>query len=81
MFDCENKQCPYHPENNVALSWQELQQMEGKPVWVENQFYKDWLIALKVNKTDIIFDGNAYYTQAFLDDYGTSWQAYRKERQ
>lgn len=35
MFDCDNKQCPYHPENNVALSWEELRTMEGKPVWVE----------------------------------------------
>lgn len=81
MFDCDNKQCPYHPENNVALSWDELRAMEGKPVWIENMFYKKWLIAYQVNESNIIFDGNGfYYTQAFVIDYGKSWQAYRKER-
>lgn len=65
---------------NEPLTWQELRTMEGKPVWVENQFYKRWLIAYKVNREDIIFDGNGFYTQAFSVDYGETWQAYRKER-
>ena len=68
------------PESNPALSWDELRQMEGKPVWVENMFYKKWLIAYQINENDIIFDGNGFYTQAFVIDYGKSWQAYRKER-
>lgn len=65
---------------NDPLDWGELREMIGKPVWVENQFYKRWLIAYKVNREDIIFDGNGFYTQAFSVDYGKAWQAYRKER-
>lgn len=65
---------------NDPLTWDELRTMDGKPVWVENQFYKRWLIAYKVNREDIIFDGNGFYTQAFSADYGKAWQAYRKER-
>lgn len=67
--------------DNEPLTWSELKQMEGKPVWVENQFYKRWLIAYKVNREDIIFDGNGFYTQAFSVDYCKTWQAYRKERE
>ena len=65
---------------NPALTWDELRTMGGKPVWVENQFYKRWLIAYKANREDIIFDGNGFYTQAFSVDYGKAWQAYRKQR-
>lgn len=67
-------------EEDLPLTWDELKSMGGKPVWVENQFYKRWLIAYKVNREDIIFDGNGFYTQAFSVDYGKAWQAYRKER-
>ena len=67
-------------EENSPLTWDKLKSMEGKPVWVENQFYKRWLIAYKVNREDIIFDGNGFYTQAFSVDYGKAWQAYRKEQ-
>ena len=67
-------------EQNLPLIWDELKQMEGKPVWIENQFYRKWLIAYKVNGDDIIFDGNGFYTQAFTVDYGKTWNAYRKER-
>lgn len=67
-------------KDNNSLTWDELKSMEGKPVWVENRFYKKWLIAYKVNDEDIIFDGNGFYTQAFAIDYDKAWQAYRKER-
>lgn len=67
-------------KENPPLTWDELKGMKGKPVWVENLFYKKWLIAYQINENDIIFDGNGFYTQAFVIDYGKSWQAYRKER-
>ena len=78
----EDRVCAYLAEmrKNDPLTWDELKQMEGKPVWVENKFYKKWLIAYQINENDIIFDGNGFYTQAFVIDYGKSWQAYRKER-
>ena len=91
MFDCDNKQCPYHPENNVALSWDELRQMEGKPVWVEGEHgciwnQKAWsLIRLDPENDDIVIcintDNGVHYEFAIgQEDYGTDWQAYRKER-
>lgn len=87
MFDCDNKQCPYHPENNVALSWDELQQMEGKPIWVEEFYYNGnyksrgwWLVDTQDEEQIILRDqaGNPWY--AYLIAMGTDWQAYRKER-
>ena len=90
MFNCDNKQCPYHPENNVALSWDELKQMEGKPVWVDGEHgciwnQKSWvLIRLDKENEDLIIcvgTDNGHYEFAIgKEDYGTDWQAYRKER-
>ena len=84
MFDCDNKQCPYHPENNVALSWDELKQMEGKPVWVEPVDRKGYWFVIE------FFNNNPYYggdrvcftNDVMLNrsDLGKIWQAYRKER-
>ena len=67
---------------NPALSWEELKQMEGKPVWVEHVYYKKWLIVKDVYEETIVLDGNGFYTQYFSDDNEkeTRWQAYRKER-
>lgn len=82
MFDCDNKQCPYHPDNNVALSWDELKTMEGKPVWVE--FEKNgnhWLIITDIKSNGAV--GRGVYGEnapLYKDRIGTDWQAYRKER-
>ena len=72
---------------NAPLTWSELKQMEGKPVWVEyiSCNRKAWAIV------------DCFYTDAFLKDrmnvalphdywnlekemMGKTWQAYRKER-
>ena len=77
MFDCDNKQCPYHPDNNVALSWDELKAMEGKPVWVEDEdSYSRWEIIHGV------YDDGISFGDYFLNknEFGTIWQAYRKEK-
>ena len=83
MFDCENKQCPYHPDNNVALTWDELKQMEGKPVWVEEPkfFGKRWVIISGMNDEAVF--GSSIGSMVFCtkDEQGTEWQAYRKERE
>ena len=88
MFDCDNKQCPYHPENNVALSWDELKQMEGMPVWVEgrtmddkNGDYKFWCIVGKVDKLDTYIHLREHGYHNWKSTYGSWWQAYRKERE
>ena len=69
-------------EDNPQLTWQELRQMEGKPVWVEHKHYNKWLIVYEVYENTIVLDGNGFYTQYFSDDNAKEirWRAYRKER-
>ena len=75
---------------NDPLTWSELQQMEGKPVWIEGEHgciwdQKSWvLIRLDKENDDLIIcvgTDNGHYAFAIgKEDYGTDWQAYRKER-
>lgn len=69
-------------EQNDPLTWQELKQMVGKPVWVEHKHYSKWLIVYEVYENTIVLDGNGCYTQYFSDDNDKEvrWKAYRKER-
>ena len=77
---------------NDPLSWDELRTMEGKPVWVEGNHgciwgQKAWsLIRLDSENDDIVIcintDNGVHYEFAIgQEDYGTDWQAYRKERE
>ena len=84
MFDCENKQCPYHPDNNVALSWDELRQMFHKPVWIETTAKKGWNIIVSIDNTYMQIIHSAHrgpklsgFSKASL---GKTWNAYRRER-
>ena len=71
---------------NDPLSWDELKQMEGKPVWVEAQYPHSWCIVREVQKymdgtEEIVLDGlNCKIGIGRKEKYGTGWQAYRKER-
>lgn len=70
------------PEANNALTWDELRQMEGKPVWVEyinggKRVDAEWIIIKKVKSTCI--ENTSGRFQA--DSRGWAWQAYRKERE
>lgn len=70
------------PESNEPLSWDELKQMEGKPVWVEHKLFKGWrLVGWQANDHMMNLVGS-YSEQLplFEDDCGNGWQAYRKER-
>ena len=65
------------------LTWDELRQMEGKSVWVEEHHgdTKGWLLILR--KCDDVVTcttkhGNSFYL--YKANYGEKWQAYRKER-
>lgn len=63
---------------NDPLSWDELRTMEGKPVWVEDEdCYSKWEI---ING---VYDDGISFGDYFLnkDEFGTVWQAYRKERE
>ena len=72
---------------NVPLTWDELKQMEGKPVWVEDdtgtKFYRGWAIILNFlyDDTFLLYVCNDYSeTCVSIDNLGKTWQAYRKER-
>ena len=66
----------------LPLTWDELKQMEGKPIWMEqcNTDTKGWLLILRTN-FDVINcttrHGNSFYL--YKSSYGERWQAYRKE--
>ena len=67
---------------NNPLTWQEIQQMEGKPVWVERPEWKEWLLISEIDgdKCEIYFRdkwGNGVIANARNVGY---WRAYRKER-
>ena len=75
--------------NNPPLSWQELQQMEGKPVWVEyirtsgiyRITFKGWMLIGYISEKLIRFIGtHAQY--GFTGEkivYGDKWNTYKKE--
>lgn len=74
---------------NEPLSWDELKQMEGKPVWVEEKysFNNEWHGGWEVINTvwDSDWDDDPYLSMTneeyrHKDDMGERWQAYRKER-
>ena len=74
-------------QENPALTWDELKQMEGKPVWVETKDEGNfWCVIDHYDQLDnhinhgeefMLVDGGGWY---YLEDMGTDWQAYRKER-
>ena len=68
-------------EDNPPLTWDELKQMEGKPVWIEiGDGSKGWIIIRKINESGIVTGSDGFV--GISDVYGmdTTWQAYRKER-
>lgn len=78
-------------QENPPLSWGELKQMEGKPVWVEYNIHLKNKELQDMSKTwDIIdhfgtfMDNPVFFTEkGFLfekGNQGVQWQAYRKER-
>ena len=68
---------------NEPLTWDELKQMEGKPVWVEALLYKQWAIVACVYADYIRFEGANLYAPEHRIYMGedNGWQAYRKERE
>ena len=70
-------------ERNDPISWDELKQMEGKPVWVETLLYKQWAVIAYVGDDHIRFEGVNLYAPESRIYMGeeNGWQAYRKERQ
>lgn len=78
-------------QENPALTWDELKQMEGKPVWLESHGdiseFTGWAIVSNVLKDRMRFifshyDGDFLTYEMSLPDctFNSKWQAYRKER-
>ena len=67
--------------DNPPLTWDELRTMEGKPVWVEADYFeKGWLL-VDASLADIWVTGyDCAEHQLREEAIGISWQAYRKER-
>lgn len=69
--------------SNPPLTWDELKDMIGKPVWVEALLYKQWAIIACVGSDHIRFEGANLYapeSRVYMGD-ANGWQAYRKERE
>ena len=72
---------------NPPLTWDELKQMECKPVWVEYGNFamsrkgktKIWLLVDKF-EGKYVYMRNCIGTQYFFNKDEEYWQAYRKER-
>ena len=77
---------PTLPETgNDPLTWDELKQMEGKPVWIEvdgNWWGKFWAFVETANENYMNFfqKGQEYPEDLWKRNMGKTWQAYRKER-
>jgi len=80
------------PESNDPLSWSELKQMKGKPVWVESHEditrFTGWTIVKRAKSDRVHFvigdwDGDFFVEEIGVPEctYGKTWQAYRKERE
>ena len=70
---------------NDPLTWDELKQMEGKPVWVEllkTSDWKGWDVVSGFTDDDDF--GEFMVTvrdDYFKSEFGKTWNAYRKERE
>jgi len=70
-------------EDNPPLTWKQLKQMVGKPVWVEHKLYKQWAIIQRFGDgfDFVVFVGDELYAPEHKKCMGEEWQAYRKERE
>ena len=74
---------------NSPLTWNELKQMEGKPVWVEVlsdeiNLSSRWMLVARETKAHSLplayTDDIGHWIFGHEDKLGKTWQAYRKER-
>ena len=77
----------YLADNNPALTWEELMQMERKPVWIEadngQEQFKHWFIIEEFTMSDIpglqIMWSLQQSYRFWEKDLGVTWKAYKKE--
>ena len=85
----KHQQAVIELKKNPPLTWDELKQMEGKPVWVEADHafiqYIGWVLIDKIDDsckdTGMVFTVSDRSEFFLLKDFiGNTWKAYRKER-
>ena len=71
-------------EDYRALTWEELKEMKGKPVWIEGRTmeedYKYWCIVEETDVLDTYIHLREHGYNNWKETYGDWWNAYRKER-
>lgn len=68
-------------EANSPLTWDELEQMEGKPVWIQEGDHGYWIIIDNFSITSYGYHWLNSVERCLEKEYmGISWQAYRKEQ-
>lgn len=68
-------------QENSPLTWEQLQSMEGKPVWVgSKRFGNHWYLNRGIKDESCMYFVGHYGENVLLyhDDLGKIWQAYRK---
>ena len=82
---CQSKIAILLPESNEPLTWDELKQMEGKPVWVEYGTFSDsgWAFISEISEQGCIEFLLPWGLRLVMQKgaIGKTWQAYRKERE
>lgn len=69
-------------EDNPPLTWDELKDMIGKPIWIEMEEIGFWYIILNFEEGKGFDDYmmTSPFIQWWKSELGTVWNAYRKER-
>lgn len=93
IHKAEKEYALYHVEDwgeeNPPLTWDELKQMEGKPVWVEIlsdeiDLSSRWMMVAKETEAHSLplayTDHMGHWIYGHEDDLGKTWNAYRREK-
>ena len=67
-------------EPNEPLTWDELQKMVGKPVWVEADEKERWRIIKEVSNEHLILESGLPLHRSWMN-HPDGWKAYRKDRE
>ena len=83
--NCADVLAEKYPSENVPLTWDELNYMNGKPVWVEvdgKWWGRFWAFVEVENNSYINFfqKGQEDPEDLWKRDMGKTWNAFRKER-
>lgn len=72
----------FSEDDNPELIWDELRQMEGKPVWVERPEWKEWLLVSEIDERKCeIYLRDKWGNGAIVNGRNIGyWRAYQKER-